>query len=134
MQPIFRILRAGISGKGDPGGLVGTRQIGERVARGVVTAHFEMQISVGGAPAIADILDELAASDGISLTHQVGGVMPIDSDVVIVVAHDDHIAVAAQTSRVNYSAAFSSVYRGADRRRDIHPIVHRAVANAEARG
>src|SRR5271166_513709 len=79
-----RLLVAGVTSKGDPGGLVGTRQIGERIAREVVAAHLEVQIRAGGAPARADAADDLAARDRIALAHQVLGVVPIDRDVMLV--------------------------------------------------
>src|SRR5690242_13362787 len=92
-----------------------------------------MEIGSGGASALAEPADHLAAGDRVAFAGEIAGVVAVNRDVVIVMANDDDVAVTAKPPRIDHGAAFGGVNRGPDRRRDIHAVVHGAVADSEAR-
>src|SRR5271155_4192782 len=107
------ILAAAGRGKADAGRRSGLGQIGERILRDVVVAHFEVKVRASRAAGAADLADLLAASDPGTLAHEVALVVCVDRGVIVVVTNDHGVAVAVQNAGKDHDAAVGGIHRRA---------------------
>src|SRR5580698_7870261 len=127
----MRILGAAVAGKGDPGGGIGLRQVGERVLRLVVVAHLEMKIGAARASARTHLRDLLPARHVLALINEIVLVVSVNRRIAAAVLRNDDVAVSVQMADEDHLAVIRRINWSSGRRRYINTVMHGAVAHAE---
>src|SRR5262249_19880543 len=107
--------------------------IGHRVSRRLAVAHLEVQMRRSGVAGLSDEAHDLSTHHLIALAYPILQVVGVYRPEAIVVAHDDHVAIAADAvAGTDHLPCGRGVNRRATRRGDVDAFVRPAFAHAKA--